>query len=66
MALMSLRNHYHVNVPMVLTREDHLLIHNYKRSLLNIMLRPILLVCRSMAKALTHTPYYLCVDALAN
>ena len=35
MALMSLKRRYHVNAYMVLTRADHLFIHNYLRSLLN-------------------------------
>ena len=43
MALMSLRNHSHVKASVVLTRAEHLCIHNYKRSLLNIILRPILI-----------------------
>ena len=38
MALMSLRSRSHVKASMLLTRADHLLIHNYIRSLLNIML----------------------------
>ena len=42
MALMSLRSRSHVNASMVLTRADHLFIHNYIRSLLNNILRPIL------------------------
>ena len=44
MALMSLRSRSHVKASMVLTRADHLFIHNYIRSLLNIILRPILMV----------------------
>ena len=43
MALMSLRSRSHVKASMVLTRTDHLFIHNYIRSLLNNILRPILL-----------------------
>ena len=35
MALMSLRSSSHVKASMVLTRADHLFIHNYIRSLLN-------------------------------
>ena len=42
MALMSLRSRSHVKASMVLTRADHLFIHNYIRSLLNNILRPIL------------------------
>ena len=41
---MSLRSHSHVKASMVLTRADHLFIHNYIRSLINIIVRPILLV----------------------
>ena len=44
MALMSLRSRSHVKAYMVLTRADHLFIHNYIRSLLNIILRPILML----------------------
>ena len=39
MALMSLRSRSHVKASMVLTRADHLFIHNYIRSLLNNILR---------------------------
>ena len=35
MALMSLRSRSRVKASMVLTRADHLFIHNYIRSLLN-------------------------------
>ena len=42
MALMSLRSRSHVKASMALTKADHLCIHNYIRSLLNNMLRPIL------------------------
>ena len=37
-ALISLRSRSHVKASMVLTRDDHLFIHNYIRSLLNIIL----------------------------
>ena len=40
MALMSLRIRSHVKASMVLTRADHLFIHNYIRLLLNNILRP--------------------------
>ena len=43
MALMSLRSGSRVKASMVLKRVDHLTIHNYIRSLLNIILRPKLL-----------------------
>ena len=36
-----LRKSAHVNASMVLTRDDHLFIQNYIRSLRNIILRPI-------------------------
>ena len=42
MALISFRSLSHVKASMVLTRDDHLFIHNYIRSLLNNILRPIL------------------------
>ena len=44
MALLSLRSRSHVKASVVLTRADHLFIHNYIRSLLNIILRPISMV----------------------
>ena len=42
MALISLRSCSHVKASMVLTRVEHLFIHNYIRSLLNIILTPII------------------------
>ena len=42
MALMSLRIRSHVKASVVLTRADHLCIHNYIGSLQNNILRPIL------------------------
>ena len=39
---MSLRSLFHVKASNVLTRADHLFIHNYIGSLLNNILRPIL------------------------
>ena len=63
MALMSLRSRSHVKVSMILTRSDHLFIHNYIRSHLNIILRTILIA----RTELETTTYCLCVsDALAN
>ena len=44
MAPMSLQSRFHVKAYKVLTRADHLVKHNYIRSLLNISLRPILMV----------------------
>ena len=43
MALMSLRSLTHVKASIVLMRADYLVIHNYIRSLLNIILKPILM-----------------------
>ena len=42
--LLSLPCRSHVNASMVLTRSDHLCIHNYIISLLNNILRPIVIV----------------------
>ena len=44
MALISLRSRFHIKASMVLSKADHLFKHNYIRSLLNIILRPILIV----------------------
>ena len=44
MALISLRSRSRVKAYMILTRADNLFIHNHIRSLLNIMLRIIVLV----------------------
>ena len=41
MALMYLRIRSHFKASMILTRADHLFIHNYIRSILNNILRPI-------------------------
>ena len=41
---MSLRSRSNVKASVVLTRADHLFIHNYIRSLLNNIVRPILMV----------------------
>ena len=46
MALMFLRSSSRVKTSVVLTRADNLCIHNYIRSLLNILLIPILMVRR--------------------
>ena len=40
MALMSLRSRSHIKASMVLTNADHLVIHNYIRSLLNNIIDP--------------------------
>ena len=48
MALIPLRNRFHINASMVLTRDDHLFIHTYIRSLLNNILRPILMAGRDL------------------
>ena len=44
LALISLRSRSHVKASMVLTRADHLFIHDYIRSLLHIIIIPILMV----------------------
>ena len=62
MALMSFQNRSRVNESMVLTRANYLFIHNHIRSLLNIILRPILMDGRGL-NPLPNT----CVsDALAS
>ena len=55
--LMFLRSRYHVKASMVLTRADHLFIHNYIRSLINIILRSILMDLTGLEPA----SYCLCV-----
>ena len=62
MALMSLRSRSRVKASMVLTRADHLCIHTYIRSLLNIIIRPILMVRMRLEPA----PYRLRVRRIAN
>ena len=57
MALISLRSLSHVKASMVLTRADHLFIHNYIRSHINIILRPIILDRTGLEPA----SYCLCV-----
>ena len=47
-----------VKASMVLTRADYLFIHNYIRSLLNIIVRPILMVRRTR---LEPASYCMCV-----
>ena len=44
MALMSIVIRSHVKASVVLTRADHLFIHNYIRSLLHTIVRPIVMV----------------------
>ena len=44
LTLMSLRSRSNVKASMVLTRYNHLFIHNYIISLLNIIVRPILMI----------------------
>ena len=48
---MPLRSRSNVKVSVVLTRADHLCIHNYIRSLLYIISRPILTVRRRLEPA---------------
>ena len=64
---MSLRGRSLVKASMVLTRSDHLFIYNYIRSLLNIILRHILMV-RTRLETATRVPLpNACVlDALDN
>ena len=67
MALMSLRSRSHVKSYIVLTRDDHLFIHNYIRSLINIICRPILMVRTRLEPTLWVPQPTACVsDALAN
>ena len=54
---MSLRSRYRVKAYMILMRADHLFTHNYIRSLLNIILRPILM----RRTVLELATYCLCV-----
>ena len=61
MALMSLQSRSHVKASMVLTRANHLCIHIYIRLLLNIILRPILMV-----RGLNPYPTARVSDTLAN
>ena len=64
---MSLRNRSHVKASIVLTRAEHLFIYNYIRSLINNILRHILMVRKRLEPA-TRVPLpTTCVsDALAN
>ena len=67
MALMSLRSRSRVKASMVLKRADNLCIHNYIRSLLNIIVRPILIVLTGLEPVSYRNQYTDCVsDALAN
>ena len=59
MALMSFRSRSHVKASMDLMRDDNLFIHNYIRSLLNIILRSILMV----RTGLEFASYCLCALA---
>ena len=65
MALMSLRNRSRVKVSIVLTIADHLFIHNI-RSLLNIILRPILMVRTRLEFRVDPRPTACVSDALTN
>ena len=51
---MSLRRRSHVKASMVLTRAYHLFIVNYIRSLLNIILRPIIMVRTALLLCVCH------------
>ena len=58
MALMSLRSRSHVKESVILTRADHLFIHNYIRSLLNNILRSILMVRTGLEPALRWSDFH--------
>ena len=62
MALMSIRCRSHVKASMVLTIAIHFYIYYYIRSLLNIILRPTLMIGRGSNPCPTACVY----DALAN
>ena len=67
MLLMSLRSRSHVKASMVLTRADQLIIYNYIRSLLNIILRSILMVWTILEQATrVPCPKHYMSDTLAN
>ena len=66
MAIMSLRSHSHVKVSIVLTRANNLFIQNYIRLLLNIILRPILIVRMGLELASYRSFDTRLSDALAN
>ena len=57
--LISLRSRSRVKASMVLTNAGHLCMHNYIRSLLNIILRPILRVGRGMKERPTSSVFEL-------
>ena len=63
MALMSLRSRYHVKASIVLTRADHLFIHNYIRSLLNNILKkyPFYKIINGPDEARTHVLLHVCL-----
>ena len=54
---MSIRRYTRVKASTVLTRADHLFINNYIRTLLNIIVRPNLLV----STEIEPMPYYHCM-----
>ena len=62
MALIFLRSHSHVKVSVIFMRANHLCIHNYIRSLLNIIFKTILMVRRGS----NPCPTACGSDALAN
>ena len=55
-AIISLRNCSLVEASMVLTRDDHLFIHNNIRSLQKIILRPILFVRSGLKPSIETAP----------
>ena len=67
LALMSLRSHSHINASMILMRADYLFIHNYVRSLLNIILIPIIMFSMGLEPTTWVPSPTACVsEALAN
>ena len=61
MALMSIRSRSHVKASVVLTRADHLFIHNYIRSLLNNILRNFIKLINGPDEARTRVLLIVCL-----
>ena len=67
MAIMSFRSRSRVKTFVVLTRADHLFIHNYIGSLINNILRPIIMFRMRIELVTYCLQAHTCVfDALAN
>ena len=66
MAIMSLIIRSHVKASMVITIADHLFIHNYIRLILNIIVRPIVMVRTRLEPATQVMRYTDCVSDFAN